>query len=248
MHCTNCHISVPEGSIKCPSCRSRIKFSLPTYQLPNADMYGNEIFVFYPDEHKKSLRNNYVWKLPEQNSARNTYKNAKDYNTLTIFICFLIIILPFLVSITFGLNLEPSVLKFIEVVAIVLSIGFFIYRRLTGNWNSSKSQYKFSQLHSSKLHYYASEAVIGYSVLDHVIRNKKGPDTYYYAFYEVPRESIKEIKYDSYYAEYVLVLKSPVFMDFGIDPVYEFKIADIFDDAVLSQALCCDLPAKTMNF
>lgn len=246
MTCFKCHTFLQENSLKCPVCKSTVSPFLSVRDLPQADMYGNEIFIFEPDMRKKMLRNSYVFALPEQNSARTTFNESKKHKLFTFLIAsamffgvyFFSMILP---------DIGANMFSFLSSLSFVLAIAFVIYRMVTGHWMNAKKMYKYAQIHETKLHYYASKDVVGYSILDHTVKHKYGK-TDYYAFYEVSKDNINSISYNTYYAEYVLSLKKPVYMDFGIEPVYEFRIPDVFDDTILSKALSADLPPKTMNF
>lgn len=249
MICQQCRNVVQENALYCPICKRKLRFSLPTTELPNYDMYGNEIFIFQPDVRKQRLRNNYVWKLKEQTEARNIHSlhnSQKSSNVLfSVLIGFGTLML---ISFLGGLGMEPALGFFLFIAAVTGIIALNIIRKPVHNNKYVTEKKKIAEIHESKRKYYTSQTAIGYCVLDHVSKNDDGPDTYYYAQYEVDKNSIVSIAYDSYYAEYVLYLNKPVYMDFALPPQKEFRIADIFDDQILSKALGCDLPPKHMNF
>lgn len=249
MVCKQCNNRVADNAYYCPICKKRLRLSLPTYDLPHCDMYGQEIFIFKPDTRKKRLRNNYVWNLNEQKNARNIVQVNSSHNTKTALLCtaigFATILLCSLVS---SFDDAGGLAFFLFLAGLVGFIFTIIIRRPVHDKKFVRQISKISKIHESKLHYYTSANSIGYTILDHVSKNDDGPDTYYYAHYEVDKRTIKSVAYDSYYAEYVLYLTQPVYMDYDLEPQYEFRIADIFDDQIFSKALGCDLPPKHMNF
>ena len=107
-------------------------------------------------------------------------------------------------------------------------------------------------IHDEKNAYYANENVFGYIVFDHTEKytDRDGNINYidFYAYYEVVKGDIISIGYDSYFAEYVLQLRNPIYMDYSLEPTSEFRVQDVFDDTVLSNALSCSLPAKNIPF
>ena len=96
--------------------------------------------------------------------------------------------------------------------------------------------------------YYTNKDVIGYSLLVKQKTDAWGDITQYYTFHEIDKRNIRYISYDSKYGEYVLHLYKPVYLDYTLGPICEFRIQDIFEDNKLSLVLKISLPPKNMMY
>lgn len=247
MLCKKCNSYITESALKCNNCKLETNNKLRTSPLPSIDMYGNRIMEFFPDENKKQARKNYLISIP----VTNEYENAKRKNNINAFIMLFLVLtnmLFFALGIKFlsMIDIEENIILFLS--SIFIFIAFTCLTVIVSIKIKSKNKPNETTLrkyweHNPKSHYYFNDKIIGYSIVDH------RSDSYtYYTYYEIDKNDIKSISYDSNFAEYILFLKKPVYTDYNIPPTTKFIIADIFEESVLTAILNTDLPPRYMPF
>lgn len=251
MQCKKCGALIPYRATMCQNCFQKTGHHLGERSVPTEDMFGNQVFIVKPDKQKEKVRENYLKTLPEFKELKEIRKASwmlvlKLFLLIfgSIFIMFFALAFSGLIS-TF--STELGVLFGIFSFVATMTVVTILFVQSIKKHKPAMQKEKTIKLHENKLHYYANDFVVGYSVLDHTSSDDNGTD-YYYAFYEVDKRNIKGITYDSRYGEYVLVLYKPVFHHYDFRPCNEFRIADIFDDYVMSSVLACDLPPKHMPY
>ena len=235
----------------CNKCFQKSGRRLGESPFPKEDMFGGQVFEFYPDKEKASVRQNYLNTLPEfqeLNRIRKTNFTLVLKLLLIIFITIPISVAVILsvVSVSFktpALGLSLAMFSFIIIFALA---GILIYTMMKNN-KPNMIREKELRLHENKLRYYANQFVIGFSVLDHTTHDDNGTD-YYYAFYEIDKNNIRGISYDPKFGEYIFILYKPVYYHYDFPPTIQFRLPDIFEDSILSTVLNCDLPPKHIPY
>lgn len=251
MRCQKCGNFVAYKATKCNNCFQTTGYRLGQKRVPPEDMFGNQVYEFEPDKQKEQVRKNYLDTLPEfQELKRIKKQNFSMVFKLMglIFACIPICAIFMFLGIALSFKTpELGIPLAVIILFCFIAATFIIFIKTLKKNKPNQIREKEIKLHENKYIYYANDFIIGYSVLDHTTSDDNGTD-YYYAFYEVDKRNIKGITYDPRYGEYILVLHRPVFHHYDFRPCNEFRIADIFDDYVLSSVLACDLPAKHMPY
>ena len=245
MICPKCHNPIPQNAQKCNHCHASLHSSFSfNNPLPKADMFGNQVYEINSIKHKAKARLRYLSSLPETKKAWQQSKNGKSsfFWLITFFIS--IIIGPFILAL-FSEIAETLVFPFILFLIVLLVLSYKLSIHSTYKRKPENVEKHF--LHYDKEKYYFNQNVIGFAVIDHFTDSKEDLNKHF-AFCEVDKRNIKGISYDDKFAEYVLHLYKPVYSDYHFPALCEFRIADIFDDAELSNALGSDLPAKNMHY
>ena len=252
MKCKKCNSPIPQRASKCNNCLQKSGYALGTKPFPDCDMYENQVVEFETDPKKKSIRESYIKTLPEYNKIEELQK--KGWNTVGKVFALIFCIMPCVVVmsligifISIHQNIALGVILIVLSVASAIIIGAVMMKKIISKDKPRIIAIKQIKTHDNKLRYYFNNFIIGYSVLDHTTSDDNGT-TYYYAFYEVDKRNIESIGYDSYFAEYILYLKRPVYTHYDFKPTKEFRVADIFSDLVLTQVFGCDLPPKYMPY
>lgn len=245
MYCKKCNSPVPSNALMCNYCKQKTGLRLTQSSNISADMFGNRVFELKEDARKSKVRRSYLSNLPEFVASRQRDKDSFNTILKTIGFFFLFII-SFIAIFVLSIALRAFIL--IPFLFITLFVILIIKMKNTiKNVKSMSSANKPIYAHNEKTRYYANNDVIGYIELDHTSHDDDGTD-YYYTSYEILKSNIYGISYDERYAEFVLHLKVPVYTNYASQPSNEFRIADIFDDRILSSALCCDLPPRNTPF
>lgn len=267
MQCKKCHAPMPFVASRCNNCHQKTGYDGYHKKFIPDDMYDNKTFQVQTDDEKSRIRKKYIDNLKEYKELDKMWENIPEYDIRFLRALYLIvpiiamviaIFAPKFINQTFGTNYSTGqsmvglmVFLFLFVIAIFCACKLKEQKRYQ-YINKVKLHEKEVKIHSEKLIYYANENIFGYVTLDHT-NTYKDSDGYrsstdYYVYYEVDKRDIVSIGYDSYFAEYVLTLRHPIYMDYSLEPMKEFRVQDIFDDYVLSNALSCSLPPKNMNF
>lgn len=251
MKCYRCDNPIPEGATKCHHCFNTTGRTCPTHPFPSADMYGYGIKLFQPDAQRKRARQVYIDGLPEAHQLRiNKMEKTKAKNkyALIVMICVIASFIMFgiISSVSYDAAEVMVMLMPIGIIALLVFMLFSAFKQKNGQAVSSFDVEM--ELHYPKAHYYYNHRTIGFSKFERRYKDKDGNVTEYYHFYEVDKANVKGIYYDSKYAEYVLVLYRPVYMDYALPPKCEFRIPDIFEEAILTNILGSDLPPKNVPF
>ena len=267
--CSKCSSIIPAFSKKCPVCRCDINFFCKNMSPPS-DKYKNKVKMLPIDYNKNMARMKYI----NENFVRSDVfeKTASVQNTvgnhplsipfILLFAC--LCILTFIVLLKTMPYFSFGIVIFSELLIILT--GIITVKKLNGKHKAKHIDIdtalsiieEFNQksidegMYSAKAEYYFSNAVIGYSVFDHVELIEEDDDVKreyrLYAHYELDKSLIKEVKYNSEYAGYELWTTVPVYDDTDDGPKDFWFIPDIFDDNDLSLAVGRSLPAKIMNF
>lgn len=251
MRCKKCNAIIPYRAIMCNSCYNRTGYRYPSRMYCPEDMYGNIVTMLPIDKKKNAARNTYIHKLPEYrelDSLRQIDKERSKKAFLFSILFALALLSTFLLTMLFSLLSEEfAIFGFMIGVALSVTtcVFFAIYKQPVGTIEAKR---RIIHMHNTKTTYYASDNVIGYSVLDHTKTDSEGHTSHYFAYYETDKRNIKSIGYDAKFAEYVLILYKPVYVHYSMNPTYEFRLQDVFDDGVLSDALQCSLPPKNIPF
>ena len=253
MFCRKCGAPVPENALKCNNCFKSTGFLLRAGKFPNADMYGQRIYEVLPDPNKHAVRCSYIERLPEYHQGNSIKKEAAGsiakyilLMILSIFggvgICILSVFIAMI-------NIAIGIFLFILSFALCITLAIVFYTKTTKNAKTKIPNFKKFEIHNNKTKYYANNLVFGYTAFNHSQTSENHYwSTDFYGFYEVDKRNIKGISYDSYFAEYILHLHKPVYIDYNLNPSFEFRIPDVFDDVTLSTVLSCDLPPKNIPY
>ena len=249
MICKRCGKSVPRTTI-CNHCHQKTGHSLSGYPKCEEDMYGNAIKEIPIDLRKSQIRDNYLTSLPEYQKLRliqGKHKQTDMARKKLVLIFVAIFTIAMIVGVLDSLGFDSGFFG----ILLVIAVTAFIVGICSKNIRVDKEM-KFAEqqikLHNAKPFCYANQFIIGYSQLHHFSTDDDGKKIFYYSFHEVDKRNIHGIVYDSKFAEYVLLLKTPVYVHDDIAPVKEFRIQDVFDDSVLTEALNCTLPPKNIPF
>lgn len=244
MICQKCKNPVPQNAQKCNFCGTTLSTSYSlNHALPQTDMFGNDVFEIKKIKHKSNMRTKYLNSLSEMKKVREQNKDKYSSFWLILFIILFFsgVITTALISETNEGLVLPSLIFFASLLFICYKLSvYFTYKR-------GPEHVEKIFLHYEKEKYYFNQNVIGFAVINHYSDTKEGLNRHF-AFCEVDKRNIKGVSYDDKFAEYILHLHRPVYSDYHFPPSCEFRIADIFDDNMLSNALGCDLPAKNMHY
>lgn len=257
MHCPKCNNFIPDSVPSCPVCKANLFATLSFQKKPSHDKYGYPVREFRPEGNKYDKREIYLHRLPQfdDNSKNNNFEEIKLkfplYVTNLLFGIFTFFFTMYNLTdfYTDNKNYFPTMLI---VVIFWIALAFIFKRRMKMKQIQQESYTVFPtgttiDEHKSKEVYYSSDKVIGYSTVSHTAQIN-GSKINYYEYYEFDKENISHITYNTEYAEYEFYLKEPAYVDYDMPPQKYFRIADIFDDTVLSIAIGSDLPAKNINF
>ena len=266
MVCKKCKMPIPYEASKCNNCYRKTGHNLSVGNGIVEDMFGNSCYLVNVDKDKNSARYRYIHKLKEYRHLAEVKEKVRKkkfdiFKLLTILLYVGMFVALFVTMyITFVAKSNPDIKSVIILPAAVLFCSIptiYIVGIIRGIFIRSKEKKierleRTVRIHDCKKVYYANANVFGYVVFD---RTEKWTDrdgdkhyTDYYGYYEVDKRNIVSIGYDSYFAEYVLMLNKPIYIDYSFEPTTEFRVQDVFDDSVLSNALSCDLPAKNIPF
>ena len=253
MFCRKCGAPVPENALKCNNCLNSTGFRLRGYRLPIVDMYGQQIYEVLPDPNKQAVRRSYIERLPEHYQENNIKKEAAGSTAKYILLMMLSIfggIGACAISILIAMiNVAVGVFLCIISLALCITLAIVCYSKTMKNAKSKIPNFKRLEIHNNKTKYYANHLIFGYTSFSH---SQNRDDSYgsikFYGFYEVDKRNISGISYDSYFAEYVLHLYKPVYIDYNLNPTNEFRIPDVFDDTVLTNVLGVSLPPKRIPY
>jgi len=260
MNCPRCGAVNAESAKKCNNCSSPTGARDAVNRVkPDADMYGHWTKEIVVDEYRNIARNKYINKLPEMLfvvSSKPKNNNKASEGMIVIFVAFCI---TFVVPSIIGTFLSTIANMILFLVCFGCSV-FWIYTQ-RGAFKSNKTpttanefhNKQMEMLHKRKKLYYSSPNVLGYSVYNG--RYIQKADNFqeekifdYYIYYEVEKRNINTVYYDDHFGEYVFTLHKPVYMDYDMPMVSEFRLPDIFDDTSLSMALDIDLPPRNTPF
>lgn len=245
MKCKHCGAFVSQQSIKCNNCHQFSGYFATYQEMPTEDMFGYPVYRFCPNSDKEIARKKYLQTLPE-------YKQLdENTNVFTKRLIWGMLLLVAIFLLTLGAGMASIFLE-LEVAVWVFFLPLLLYIPII-RWmvpNKEKRDFrKQMEFHDLKDFYYANNNVIGYSYVYRALHHPESNRTYYeYAFCELDKRNIRTIYYDSRQAEYVLSLYRPIYAGKDMIPMSEFRIADVFDDEVLIEALGCDLPPKKIFF
>lgn len=252
MTCKKCGAPIPYKAKKCNNCYQETGYRLGESSFPDFDMFEQQIFEVETDRHKEETRHRYLQTLPEFVQIKQIKKESMINILkfiLLIFLCTPVLGFSILLVVFACINDSALAVPFILILAIGFIIfSIFIVKKMIKKGKPKQQYRKSIELHENKLRYYVNNYIFGFSVLDHTTHDNDTGTDYYYAFYEVEKRNIKGISYDPYYAEYILHLYKPVYVHYDFEPTVEFRIADVFDDVILSNALNSDLPAKKIPY
>lgn len=244
MICQKCKNPVPQNAQKCNFCGTTLSTSCSlNYALPQTDMFGNGVFEIKKIKHKSNMRTKYLNSLSEMKKARE--QNKEKYSSFWTIACIIVFIVGAILIGLLEKLCEGLILPFI--VCFVISLFVCYKLSIRSIYKRGPEQAEKTFLHCEKEKYYFNQNVIGFAIINHYSDAKEGINKHY-VFCEVDKRNIKGVSYDDKFAEYVLHLYRPVYSDYHFPPSCEFRIADIFDDNILSNALGCDLPAKNMHY
>lgn len=259
MKCPRCGAFLAESAKKCNACSS------PTYARdavnrvkPDADMYGHWTKEIIVDEYRNIARNKYINLLPEMfgvSSSINSKKRQKSNDILLVF--FIAFVIAFAAPSIVGMFL-PTVAGMILFFVCFCCAGFWIFtqRHLFNSAPTNSNEFYKKQMemfHKRKKLYYYSPNVLGFVIYNgRRIQEQEGfqeEKIYdFYVYYEVEKRNISTVAYDERFGEYVFKLTKPIYMDYNMPMVNEFRLPDIFDDTSLSEALDIDLPPRNTPF
>ena len=253
MQCPRCGAFNAYKAQKCYNCSSVIDITMPTNKfMPDGDMYGHQVEELVVDEYKNIARNRHISKLPEFIGVRNI-KPKGGAKEVVLEVSKLVVFIFFYLYMASRFCFDKRIPIAIILIGIIVSCIYIYSKRdlfKRDKIDSNDSLYYSKQmdvLHKRKKVYYYSHNVIGYTVfVKKVVIEDKVTD--YYLYYEVDRKNIIDIVYDSYFGEYVFRLRKPIYMDYNLPMVREFRLPDIFDDTALSVALDMDLPPRNTPF
>lgn len=265
MKCKKCGGDIPFFALKCNHCHKNTGYKLPDCCGITEDMFGQSVLKVPRDEDKNKARNRYLDTLPEyihlnkimgeKIPKRESFSTsvAKIFIILGIF--FFLMFASFKVMDVVKSNTIKTIMPLLVAFIIIPIALIFSKGKKPKNKKKNKKYEKLIRVHDAKGTYYANQNVFGYIKYDHIedCTRRVGDDyeIYYkrfYGYYEVEKKNIKHISYDPYFAEYIIKLYKPVYYDYAFEPTTEFRIQDVFDDTVLSNALERDLPPKNMRF
>ena len=248
MFCKHCGAPVPENAWKCNNCFKTPGIPVRGFSLPHSDMYRQPIYEVKADVNKRKNRVEYLKRLPEYCQQKNAMKEATGGILKYVLLMFASI---------FGMMIFGSLVILISMVKSsilvplfgAVFIGFLILAIFCGINMTRANKPKIinlrnSEIHNNKSKYYANNTIFGYSVRYYSASSGRYKHEKSYLFYEVDKRNIKGISYNPYFAEYILHLHKPVYINYDLEPSYEFRIPDVFDDTVLTNALGIKLPPK----
>ncbi len=259
MRCENCGNYIPKSIEKCPQCLT--KYELDTKKYPTHDKYGYPTNRVNTDSQKENVREIYMESLLKQKMVQTQPSNLKSVNSTwdKAFDPRIIVGGPLMFGM-FGVVILGQYIGGVPAffVGIIAFLGIFFGITIAIDNVSRKKQNRIieeavsaridtDKEYKAKEAYYSSHMVIGFSVLHH----KDFVGDYlceFYEHYEIDKNNIREITYDTKNAGYILHLNQPAFWDYGGYPTDKIFIADIFDDDVLTEMLQMNLPAKNINF
>jgi len=267
--CSKCSSTIPAYSKKCPICRHD-KNCFSKRPSPAYDKYQNKVEMLTIDYNKnrarmKYINENFIKKSTFEKTvnAENTPKNH-PLSTLLIILFTCLCIFVFVILLKTMSQFSFGIVFFSELLIIIT--GVFTVKKLNEKHRirhtkicailSETEEFKKEtiddNMYSAKAEYYFSDAVIGYSVFDHseVIEDENEFRSEYkaYAHYELDKNLIKEVKYNSKYAGYELWTTVPTYDDTDDGPKDYWFFPDIFDDNDLTLAVGKNLPPKQIYF
>lgn len=248
MVCKNCNNYIPETAQICSCCDSKVNNRCSTdIKYPNTDMFGQNIYALQPHSHRKRLRLRHINRLPEYKRELENKKSKGLGFSFWFFLIFCFFIGPILVFASSAFFDDST---FGWILIATCAIGYISYKIMVAVSLKNKPRLNNNTyLHESKESYYFNNYVFGHAILDHMTDGNKNQNTHnHYVFCEVDKRNIRGVTYDDRYAEFVLILHSPIYSDYRCPKNTEFRIADIFDDQALSEALGCDLPARNTPY
>lgn len=250
MQCRNCNGPIPQLASKCNTCYQKTGYdnrSLSPYCTH--DMYGNPVRQINIDYDKNRARKKYIKTIREHQELKQIekQKQKKTPKQTAAIIFFIAVWVIIIIWAGIGAISEISIAPFAFFIITMLPISLLAIVLVDRPKKDLIIRQREIKLHNCKSSYYVNRDVFGYSCIDFV-KNDDGRKIYYYAFYEVDKRNIAYIEYDSKFAEYILRLRKPVYVDYLLPPTVEFRIQDVFDDNVLSSVLQCDLPPKNIPF
>ena len=270
--CDKCHALVPEAVYKCQNCTHAMYNRLSENEIPHYDKFGNPVTLLPIDHPKKSARNTYIGK---QLQVKKDYNFSEDHylflnedkdqvkHPLSVFLLFspwIVGILSFIISVictkspVIGIIIA-TVYSVIVVIAIgiiekkhqkkrELSINIDAELNKLENYENNCTETDLTILKDA---YYFSDKSIGFSKAEVAMIANGERKFAKFAFYELEKDLINEIRYNTKYAGYELYTTQAV-LDDEMKPKDFWFIPDIFDDTALSIALGKDLPLKYINF
>ena len=250
MQCIHCNLTIPENALKCNWCRKKIANCGSTYSIPYVDQYGNETTELYPNKEKRNARDCYLMQLPEYAESKRLKRKIKMqtcHKQDMTFLYFLTILFLWLVMIIIADIVSPVSFVAPIILTAIPIVDIYVLKESPAQ-KKLKQRIAYIELHNTPIHFYATEDVLGYSLLNNIKKNDDNSQTFYFAFYEINKQDIQSIDYDKKYGEYIFNLRKPCYNRYDLEPSYQFRIADVFDDHVLPDVLGYDLPPKDMPF
>lgn len=270
--CDNCHQLVPEAVCKCQNCMHTIYNRLSKDKFPQYDKFGNSVTVLSIDGQKESARNAYIdkqlqVKLDYDFSQDNFLCPNEDPNQVKSPLATALLILPWVLCpliLVLSYFLGRNIIIGMIVVMLYSLFTIIAIKIVETKFQSKRHAYIDIDAELNKLEkyenncmetdltilkdaYYFSDKSIGYSKAT-LEGTMNGERTFAkFAFYELEKDLVTEIKYNTKYAGYELYTTMPI-----LDDEMKLKdfwfIPDVFDDTALSIALGRDLPLKHINF
>ena len=269
MLCRKCRKPIPYHASKCNHCYRKSGHRLATYSKLVNDMFDSTVYSVMVDKDKNAARYRYIHNLKEYKylSELEAKRRKKKFGILKLFSILFYLFIAIAIIFSFYLmiqaktsgnedmlNISPLIfggfVMLIPVHIVIVTIIKNIVEKIKEN--KFRAIERQIIIHNCKKAYYANANVFGYIVFDHTERVTDSNDNVkyidYYGYYEVDKQNIVSIGYDQYFAEYILYLREPIYINYSMEPTKEFRIQDVFDDSVLSNALTCDLPPKNIPF
>lgn len=256
MKCRKCDKFIPQSVGNCPHCKTF--YGLENEPLPSTDKYGLPTKIIPIDSEKSKIRENYItsMEMRKNNFRKETFHISDNYNVAYLIetypvLLFFFFLLSALIAIVFPM--EYRIIALLIVFPTLSISGWVALAKIKKkqdavvkikNSNLQRDSHKkFDERNS----YYESEKVIGFSMFDHMKYEDENL-VKYYTYYEIDRENITEITYDSESACYVIHTSKPVYQNYSQQPTCTLYWADVFNDTVLTNALKHNLPPKQTNF
>ena len=248
MLCKKCQNPISEATPICEHCGCQKNNQYVVNQkYPMGDKFGYAICSLMPNSHKKRLRLRHINKLPEYERERANNKTKGLGLSFWFFLVFCFVLAPIFLVICSEIMSDST---FGWIFVGICIVGYISYKLVIRSTLKNKPRVSNdTYIHETKQAYYYNQYVLGYTILDHMTDGgRERENNCHYVFCEVEKQNIRGVTYDSRYAEYVLLLYKPIYADHRCPKTTEFRIADIFDDIALSEALGCDLPPRNVPY
>lgn len=251
MQCVNCGFQIPYQTQRCERCGKEYFHNRNTKisPCPPVDRFGNKVFPLIYDEMRHNARNRYLWTLFDIKHLVENKKSRKSSRGWMI--CTIALLITFIVSTILAIVLKENIM-FTFLFGGISAYSFIGCAPCAIVWGVSDKKYKINERelkrHEAQALYYFNDRVFGFSCIDDNGEGQGLQQVPTYNYYEIRKDNILGIQYNTRYAEYVVFLREATYIDCSNVPVREFLIPDIFDEISLTNALGGDLPPRITPF